>query len=288
MTDRKIPVPLNESARLEALKSLRIMDTAPSEVFDEITQAAASSYDTPIALVSLVDAHRQWFKSRTGLEAPETPRDISFCTYAIMEPDELLVSNALEDERFRHNPLVTGEPNIQFYAGIPLKLTEGITLGTLCIIDRKPRPDITDLTALKALAEKTLELIVEHADQATADITLELGDTVEFSFEVVQNAASAVVRLRGELGWNDASDFYRGAMSQIDRNATQLVVLDFSGCSHLDKQGFGAVMQLSHAVQDAGIAIQYTGASDSIEAVFTSLGVEKLLKPAAHHSAQPR
>ena len=207
MTDRKIPVPLNESARLEALKSLRIMDTPPSEVFDEITHAAASSYNTPIALVSLVDARRQWFKSSTGLAASETPRDISFCTYAIMEAEQLVVTNALEDERFRHNPLVTGEPHIQFYAGIPLKLTEGITLGTLCIIDRKPRPDINDLTVLKALAEKAVERIVEHADQATVDISLELDSPATFAYELVHQGTCTTVHLQGELGWNDASDF---------------------------------------------------------------------------------
>lgn len=133
------PNPENETRRLVALHALRILDTPAEERFDRITRIAQKLFDVPIALVSLVDAERQWFKSRVGLDASETPREISFCGHAILQSGPFVVSNALEDERFRNNPLVTGDPNIRFYAGQPLHDIEGNKLGTLCLIDRHPR-----------------------------------------------------------------------------------------------------------------------------------------------------
>lgn len=133
------PNPENETRRLAALHALRILDTPAEERFDRITRIAQKLFDVPIALVSLVDAERQWFKSRVGLDASETPREISFCGHAILQTGPFVVSNALEDERFRNNPLVTGDPNIRFYAGQPLQDIEGNKLGTLCLIDRHPR-----------------------------------------------------------------------------------------------------------------------------------------------------
>ncbi len=125
-----------EKLRLETLREYRIMDTGPEEGFDRVTKMVADLFDAPIALVSLVDDCRQWFKSSYGLDSSETPRDISFCQYVIAEDQPVMIVDALEDERFRDNSLVTGEPFIRFYAGVPLRAYNGMVLGTLCLIDR--------------------------------------------------------------------------------------------------------------------------------------------------------
>lgn len=129
----------DESDRIKALHELNILDTPPEERFDRITKVAQIMFDVPIALVSLVDTNRQWFKSCAGLSDTETPRSMSFCSHAILNEDVMSIDDATKDERFSDNPLVTGEPNIRFYAGKPIQDPNGKKLGTLCIIDTKPR-----------------------------------------------------------------------------------------------------------------------------------------------------
>ena len=132
-------IPANEDERHASLCQLNILDTDPEEGFDRLTRLAQSYFKVPIALVSLVDSQRQWFKSRQGLDATETPRDISFCGHAILGTDIFCVPDTLEDPRFRDNPLVTSPPSIRFYAGAPLSSPDGMKVGTLCIIDTEPR-----------------------------------------------------------------------------------------------------------------------------------------------------
>ena len=121
-----------EEKRLKTLRDLLILDTEPEQRFDVLTQYAAELFEVPIALVSLVDENRQWFKSRCGLDATETPRSISFCGHAILEKEPLVINNALEDPRFFDNPLVANDPHIRFYAGAQLPMDNGMPVGTLC------------------------------------------------------------------------------------------------------------------------------------------------------------
>ena len=152
----------DEAARLAALRSYRILDTDSEQSFDDLTLLASQICGTPIAAISLIDDHRQWFKSRVGLEMAESPRDTAFCVHAIADGSMLVVPDALQDARFRDNPLVTGEPHVRFYAGAPLVTPEGYALGTLCVVDRVPRTLSVDerqaLDALRRQVEAQLEL----------------------------------------------------------------------------------------------------------------------------------
>ena len=132
------PLPLDETMRLKSLHSLRILDTQSEERFDRITRMAQRMFGVEICLISLVDTNRQWFKSKQGLEACETSREISFCGHAILGEDVLLIEDASEDERFADNPLVTDEPHIRFYAGCPIHGPNRMRIGTMCLIDREP------------------------------------------------------------------------------------------------------------------------------------------------------
>jgi signal transduction histidine kinase len=137
------PKPFDEERRLEALNSFSVLDTPPEPIFDQVTRGVARLFDVPIALVSLIDRDRQWFKSCYGLEAKQTRRSVAFCGHAILQNTVMVVPDALADPRFESNPLVVGPPGIRFYAGAPLVTSDGYPLGTLCIIDTKPRDAMT-------------------------------------------------------------------------------------------------------------------------------------------------
>ena len=165
----KPAIPADERRRLQTLREMKLLDTPPEERFDRVTRLAKQVFSTQIALVSLVDADRQWFKSRQGLDAEETPREISFCGHAILDDKIMVVNNAVEDQRFCDNPLVCGNPNIRFYAGYPLAAPDGSRVGTLCIIDDKPKNlSREQLQLLRELGRMVEEELIA-ADASTVD-----------------------------------------------------------------------------------------------------------------------
>jgi GAF domain-containing protein len=169
MAMRAPRIPDDERGRLEALWALRVLDTPAEERFDRLTRLARKMFDVPIALVSLVDEHRQWFKSRAGILATETPRATSFCGHTILDERIFVVPNALEDERFRDNPLVVRTPHVRFYAGCPLHAPNGHRVGALCLMDRRPRQFSDD----DRMALKDLAAMVEHELAAVQLATLD-------------------------------------------------------------------------------------------------------------------
>lgn len=198
----------NEFDRINFLRGLHILDTEAEKQFDQITQLAATFYQVPIALISLVDDQRQWFKSKVGLDVCQTDRDISFCSHSLSESELMLVPDANRDPRFRHNPLVTSFPNVVFYAGAVLR-PDGINpIGTLCIIDHSPRTyTLEDLKSLRLLADQVEELIRLHQKQRQLDIAkaeaLRLGTRLQ---GVVNGAAAGILRISAAgiiLGVND-------------------------------------------------------------------------------------
>jgi diguanylate cyclase (GGDEF)-like protein len=163
----RAPLPPNEDARIAALREYQILDTPAEREYDDITLLAAQICNVPVAIISLVDEHRQWFKSKVGLDVDETPRDVAFCAHAILQKglEPMIITDALLDPRFSDNPLVTGDPNIRFYAGAPLITKDNIALGTLCVIDQEPHElSNRQIEGLQALARQVaLRLELQRA-----------------------------------------------------------------------------------------------------------------------------
>jgi GAF domain-containing protein len=157
------PIPTDDERRLQALREMLILDTPPEERFDRVVRFASDEFDMPIVMVSLVDEKRLWFKARVGLDLCEVDREISFCGHVIVQPQILVVEDALHDERFLDNPLVTGAPHVRFYAGAPLQLPGGEIIGTLCMIDHQPRTlDGIDLAIFGSLRELVVSELVSQ------------------------------------------------------------------------------------------------------------------------------
>lgn len=241
-------IPLDEAERLSDLRALDLLDTPAEERFDRIVRLAAEIFNVPIAYIALVDADRQWFKSKCGVTADQTGRDVSFCGHAILQNEPLIVPDALEDERFVDNPLVVGEPFVRFYAGHPLASASGRKVGTLCLADRRPRTmtrrDIDMLANLARVAEREIglvdlvraqhDLLETRAELAATQRRLdrELADAAAFVRSVVPEPVSspAVTSAHRLIACSELGGDMLGALALDDiGRRTAIYLLDVSG-----------------------------------------------------------
>jgi diguanylate cyclase len=226
------PIPPDETERLNVLHALDLLDTPAEPIFDRITRLVSQVLNVPIALISLVDADRQWFKSRVGLDALETPRELAFCAHAIAQSSPMIVPDATQDDRFMNNSLVTGDPNIRFYAGVPLRSAGGFPIGTLCAIDSKPRQlsleETNILIDLAALVIKEIQMreamLLSHSRSERAI------EAVEARFRTVfERAGVGIALVAPDGGWLRVND----ALCQIvGYSPDELLKLTFQDITH--------------------------------------------------------
>ncbi len=264
---QKPQIPFNEPERLAALQRYDILDTLPEQEFDDLTQLAAAISGSLIALISLVDQDRQWFKSKVGIEATETPRDISFCGHVVMNEETLIVSDATQDDRFADNPLVAGELGIRFYVGTPLVTSDNYVLGTLCVIDRYPRTltpeQLTQLESLSRLVISQLELRLTDTkltkiNQQLAISNQQLLRATRLKDEFLANMSHELrTPLNAILGMTEGlEDEVFGEINPQQLNALQ--VIDSSG-SHL-LELINDILNLAK-IEAGQITLEYTSVS---------------------------
>lgn len=236
----KPTVPENEAQRLKALEGYKIMDTSVEEVFDNFTYLASQLCETPVALISLLDENRQWFKSKIGIDVIEMPRNISFCGHAISHAGIFEIPNALEDERFHDNPLVTEDFGLRFYAGMPLTTHDGYNLGTLCVIDKVPRR-LTEQqrTSLQILAKQVVSQIEARLQQIKLEkLNAELSEKTSFYNSIIHSAEEAIISTDPEGRINS---FNIGAEKLLGYQAREVIgklLIEFHDPEELNKQAY--------------------------------------------------
>ncbi|MGB0467167.1 MAG: GAF domain-containing sensor histidine kinase [Pontibacterium sp.] len=279
--------PENEVERIRKLDELGILDTLEEQAYDDLTTLAAQICDTPIALVSLVDRDRQWFKSHYGLDARETPREVAFCSHAILQDDVFVIEDSGQDERFFDNPLVTGAPYVKFYAGVPLVMSDNLKLGTLCVIANEARTlSASQQQSLKALARQVvsqLELRLKIKKLESLDNAKD-----EFISMVSHELRTPLTSVTGSL-----SLLFNNKVGQLDekqhslvgiavRNSDRLLslvndILDLAkleaGKFEIDRQPYNIVTLLNKAVElnepfctqcHCGLTVQYTCPDETV------------------------
>ena len=194
------PMPDSEASRIKTLLSYRVLDTEPEAAYDDVVAIAAQICETSVALVSLVDTSRQWFKAAVGIDATETPRDVAFCAHAILHSQVMVIPDALDDERFANNPLVVSGPLIRFYAGAPLITAKGYALGTLCVIDTKPRQlGDAQICALEALARQVVSQLEMRLLLARANREVEARQRAEATLQAANECLEQRVQERTQV-----------------------------------------------------------------------------------------
>jgi GAF domain-containing protein len=209
----KALIPSNEAERLAALKKYHILDTGTEQSYDDITALAAHICKVPITMISLVDEARQWFKSKVGVDQQQTSRNIAFCAHAILQHDPFIVRDATKDRRFADSALVTGEPHIRFYAGIPLINPEGLALGTLCVVDHQPRRlSAVQQKALQALARQVMALLELRR------VSTHLADTLNHikTLQGLLPICAWCKRIRDDEGYWDQVEVYLHKYAGVD------------------------------------------------------------------------
>lgn len=254
----------NESERLEDLKSYSIIDTLPEEDYDNLTEIAAKICDTPVSLVSLIDERKQWFKSHHGWNISETPKEFAFCTHTFENLDEIMiVSDARKDERFHDNPLVTGNPNIVFYAGIPLVSPKGHPFGSLCVIDHKPKTlDRNQVSSLKILAKQIFKLLNLRKNNNELDFVL---GNLQMKYQEVEGFAYTI-----------AHDI-KSPLNNI-MGLTELILLNNkSQLSEEDKENIQLIQYASNKLREfVDALLEYSKSGELIKEVKSVIKVNKL------------
>ncbi len=220
-------IPTNEVERLQRLKSYKILDTVAEPMFDDLTSLTSKLLDVPIVLISLLDEKRQWFKSKYGLEEPYTSRDISFCQYTIMDNQIFEIEDAIKDDRFKNNPLVTGDPGIRFYAGSPLEDKDGLVIGTLCAIDRKPRVlDNFQKESLSKISRTILKLIkLRKESEDLKKISNARKDFLSQMSHEIRTPLNAIVGFNGLLSQTDLNPVQKKYTSIVGSSCENLMHL---------------------------------------------------------------
>lgn len=232
-------LPANEDVRLRALKNLRILDTPPEDRFDQIVGLAARVFDVPISYISMVDMNRQWFKSKHGIDIVETPRDISFCGHAILQGDPLIVPDLASDGRFSSSPLVTGTPFARFYAGMPVAVEAGVNVGTLCVLDTKPRSlsdaQVRILRDMGQLVEQQLQLL-DTIELQHESIRLK-EQLIESQLDLAVEKERSDALLRNILPDDIAEELKKfGRVEARHLDEVNVLIADFSGFTAISEQ----------------------------------------------------
>ncbi len=259
---KSAPIPDNEQARLNELLAYQLLDTEEEADFNDIVKLASQICETPISLITLIDADRQWFKAKTGLDASETPRDLAFCAHAIQDQELMIVPDATKDERFANNPLVTGNPHVGFYAGMPLITENGFALGTLCVVDHQPRElnemQLMSLRILSKQAVKLMELRLKVINLQKSEA--ELRQSEEQINLIFQHSIDAVVLINTEgfiTLWNSKAESVFGwnAEEVIGKELSEIIIPERyrlahkKGMRHYMETGEGPILRKTIEIQ---------------------------------------